>query len=48
MRADKGSATVLDRKSKFRIFQQMVGEDDELSQEGGESDLFDLANGVSP
>ena len=36
----KGSATVLGRKSKFRIFEEVVGEDDELSHEGSESEFF--------
>jgi hypothetical protein len=27
-----GSATVLDRKDKIRIFQQLVGEGDEITQ----------------
>jgi len=29
----EGLATVLDRKGKFRVFEQVVGEDDELSHE---------------
>jgi hypothetical protein len=39
----KGSATVLDRKDKVRVFQQLVGEDDELSHEGGESEFFSFS-----
>jgi hypothetical protein len=31
MRGIQGSATVLARKGKVRIFEQVVGEDDELS-----------------
>jgi hypothetical protein len=36
-RAEQGSATVLERKSKFGTFEQVVCEDDEFSHEGGES-----------
>ncbi len=39
----QGSATVLDRKGKFRIFEQVVGEDDEFSHEGGEGEFFRFA-----
>ena len=40
----KGSATVLGRKDKVRVFQQVVGEEDELSHEGGESEFFSFAS----
>jgi hypothetical protein len=43
MGAVKGSATVLERKSKFGTFEQVVGEDDEFSHEGGESEFFGFA-----
>jgi hypothetical protein len=39
----KGSATVLGRKDKVRVFQELVGENDELSHEGGESEFFSFA-----
>jgi hypothetical protein len=39
-RLEKGSATVLDRKNKVGIFQQVVGEDDEFLDESSESELF--------
>jgi hypothetical protein len=39
----KGSATVLDRKDKVGVFQELVGEDDELSHEGSESEFFGFA-----
>lgn len=38
-----GSATVLGRKDKIRIFEQVVGEDDELSHKGGEGEFFGFA-----
>ena len=38
----KGSATVLDGKDKVRVFEKMVGEDDELSHEGGKSEFLAL------
>lgn len=38
-----GSATVLDRKGKFGTFEQVVGEDNEFSHEGGESEFFGFA-----
>ena len=39
----EGSATVLDSKRKVGIFQQVVGEDDEFSHEGGEGEFFGFA-----
>jgi hypothetical protein len=39
----KGSATVLGGKGEIRIFQQLVGEDDEFSHQGGESEFFGFA-----
>jgi hypothetical protein len=39
----KGSATVLDGKGKVGIFQEVIGEDDELSHEGGEGEFFRFA-----
>jgi hypothetical protein len=42
-KGQKGSATVLARKDKVRVFEEVVGEDDELSHEGGESEFFRFA-----
>src|SRR5947207_11404135 len=39
----KESATVLDRKDKIRVFEEVVGENDELSHKGGESEFFGFA-----
>lgn len=43
MRGERGSATVLGRKDKVRVFQELVGENDELSHEGGEGEFFSFA-----
>src|SRR5438045_8177667 len=43
--AEKGSATVLGRKDKVRVFQELVSEDDELSHEGGKGEFFGFATG---
>lgn len=40
-----GSATVLGSKVKFGIFEEMVGEEDELSHEGSESKFLGFAGG---
>ena len=37
---EKGSASVLGCKKKFGAFQEVVGEDDEFSHEGSESEFF--------
>jgi hypothetical protein len=42
-KGQKGAATVLERKSKFGTFEQVVCEDDEFSHEGGESEFFSFA-----
>ena len=38
-----GSATVLDGKNKIRVFEEVVGEDNELSHKSGESEFFGFA-----
>ena len=41
----KGSATVLGNEGKVGIFEEVIGEDDELSHEGGEGEFLGLARG---
>jgi hypothetical protein len=43
--AGEGSATVLARKGKVGIFEEVVGEDDELAHEHGEGEFFGFAGG---
>ena len=39
-------ATVLDRKNKIRVFEQLVGEENELSHQGRESEFLERGVGI--